>query len=103
MLACDHLVIVDGIFLFRPDLNDLWDLRIFVHAEPEEALRRGVERDARGKGSREEAERLYRSRYAPGQEIYFERVRPRELADIVVDNTDLERPVVSPGAAAGRR
>ena len=102
VLAGDGLVIVDGIFLFRPDLNDLWDLRIFVHAEPEEALRRGVERDAHGKGSREEAERLYRTRYAPGQEIYFERVQPRELADIVVDNTDLSRLRVSLGAAAGR-
>jgi uridine kinase len=95
-------VIVDGVFLFRPELNDLWDFRIFVHVELEEAIRRGVERDAGRHGSREEAERLYRTRYAPGQEIYLESVRPRELADVVVDNTDLERPRVSPGAGDGR-
>jgi uridine kinase len=81
VLAQDGLLIVDGIFLLRPELNDLWDFRIFVHVELEEAIRRGVERDGA------ETEPLYRRRYVPGQRIYLEQVRPRELADVVVDNT----------------
>jgi uridine kinase len=96
-LAEPGLAIVDGIFLFRPDLNDLWDFRIFVHIDLEESIRRGVARDG------PENEPLYRTRYAPGQRIYLESVRPRDLADVVVDNSDLERPVLIPEwDAAGR-
>jgi uridine kinase len=96
VLAERGLVIVDGIFLLRPELNDLWTLRIFIHVELEESARRGIQRDGA------ETEPLYRRRYLPGQRIYLERVRPRELADVVVDNTDPERPVLSPDVAGGR-
>jgi uridine kinase len=89
-------VIVDGIFLLRPELNDLWTLRIFVYVELEESARRGIERDGA------ETEPLYRRRYLPGQRIYLERVRPRELADVVVDNADPKRPVLNPDAGVGR-
>jgi uridine kinase len=88
VLAAEVLLIVYGIFLQRPELNDLWDFRIFVHFEPEESIRRGVARDG------PETEELYRRRYAPGQRLYLESVRPRELADVVV---------LSPGGAASRR
>jgi uridine kinase len=83
---------VDGIFLFRPELNDLWDFRIFVHVEPEEALRRGVARDG------PEKEPLYRRRYVSAQHAYLASVRPMELADFVFDNGDPSRPVVTRGA-----
>ncbi len=96
VLAERALVIVDGIFLLRPELNDLWDFRIFLHVGPEEAMRRGVERDGA------DTEPLYRRRYAPGQRIYLETVRPRELADVVVDNTDPEWPRLSRGAGGAR-
>lgn len=96
VLAERGLVIVDGIFLMRPELDDLWDFRIFVHVELDVAIRRGVERDGA------DTERLYRRRYAPGQRIYLETVRPRELADVVVDNTDPERPSLSPGPGGAR-
>ncbi|HEX9415079.1 MAG TPA: hypothetical protein VF895_00060 [Gaiellaceae bacterium] len=82
VLARDGLVIVDGIFLFRPELNDLWEFRIFVHVDFDESIRRGIERDGA------ETESLYRRRYVPGQRIYLEQVRPRELADVVFDNTE---------------
>ena len=57
VLAAQGIVIVDGIFLFRPELDDLWTFRIFVHVELEESIRRGVERDGAAK------EELYRRRY----------------------------------------
>lgn len=82
VLAREGLLIVDGVFLFRPELNDLWDFRIFVHVDFEESIRRGIERDGA------ETEPLYRRRYVPGQRIYLEQVRPRELADVIVDNTE---------------
>lgn len=97
VLAADGLLVVDGIFLLRPELDDLWDFRIFVHAELEAAVRRGIARDG------VQTERLYRRRYAPGQLLYLDQVRPHELADVIVDNSDLERPELSRGAAGGRR
>jgi uridine kinase len=80
----DTIVLVDGVFLLRPDLVELWDLRIFVSVEPEDALRRALERDTPRFGSREEAERRYRRRYQPGQRLYFAEARPLEAADVVV-------------------
>jgi uridine kinase len=96
VLAANTLLLVDGIFLLRPELNDLWEFRIFVHVEPEESIRRGVARDG------PETEELYRRRYAPGQRLYLEAVRPAELADVVVDNTDVERPSLIRGRASSR-
>ena len=97
VLADDRLVIVDGIFLFRPELNDLWTFRIFVRVELEEAMRRGVERDG------PEKELLYRRRYLPGQRLYLQAVEPELRADVVFDNTDVSRPLLIPGPAGGRR
>jgi uridine kinase len=88
----DAMLLFDGVFLFRPELLDLWDLRIFVSAGFDEVLRRALERDAALFGSRKEAERRYRTRYIPGQELYFSAARPREAADLVVVNDDPDRP-----------
>jgi uridine kinase len=97
VLGSADLLVVDGIFLLRPELDDLWDFRIFVEVELEEAIRRGVARDGA------ETEELYRRRYAPGQRLYLEAVRPAERADVIFDNNDPERPQLSPGPAEGRR
>jgi uridine kinase len=39
------VLLFDGVFLLRPELNDLWDFRVFVEVDAEEALRRAVVRD----------------------------------------------------------
>ena len=78
VLDSDGLLLADGIFLLRPELNDLWDFRIFIDVELEESIRRGVARDG------PETEHLYRLRYAPGQRLYLDSVRPAELADVIV-------------------
>lgn len=85
VLAAQGLLIVDGIFLFRPELNDLWDFRIFIDIDPDESIRRGVARDG------PETEELYRRRYVPGQRIYLDSVRPAELADVVLSSGGVAR------------
>jgi uridine kinase len=92
VLAAPEPVIVDGIFLFRPELDDLWTFRVFVRIELAESIRRGSQRDSEKHGSVEEAERLYRARYAPGQRLYLDAVRPAKRADAVLDNRDPARP-----------
>ena len=43
--AADAVLVLDGVFLQRPELCDGWELAIFVAVEPEECLRRALERD----------------------------------------------------------
>ena len=88
----DAVLLFDGVFLLRPELNRYWDFRILLHADVDEVLRRARERDAVLFGSAAAAEERYRRRYVPGQRIYFHAVRPWRHADVVVDNTDPARP-----------
>lgn len=91
--AADRTVLLfDGVFLLRPELRDMWDVRILVSAGFDETLRRAVERDASLLGSADEVKRRYRARYIPGQEIYFAQARPDLLADAVVTNDDPAAP-----------
>lgn len=92
-------MIVDGVFLFRPELDDLWSFRVLVAISEEESLRRGVARDGALHPSPEAARHLYRVRYLPAQRMYEARVRPGERADVVVVNERPEAPrlVVSEG------
>lgn len=36
----------------------------------------------------------YLVRYIPGQKIYIESVNPEKIANITIDNTDFDNPVV---------
>jgi uridine kinase len=90
----DAILLADGVFLFRPELNDFWDVRIFVDADMEVATHRAIERDlAFGWGvTRASREEVYRRRYVPGEQHYFATVDPRSLADLIIENTDPDRP-----------
>jgi uridine kinase len=90
----DGVLLFDGIFLLRPELNDLWDFRVFVEVHAEEALRRALVRDEDVFGSPDEALRRYRNRYVPGQRLYLDEVDPTAIADVVFVNTDVASPLV---------
>jgi uridine kinase len=92
------VLLVDGVFLLRPELDGLWDLRIFVEVDPDEALRRAVLRDEDRFGSPDEALRRYRSRYVPGQQLYRAEVDPAAVADLVLENTDPASPALRPSS-----
>lgn len=86
------VLLVDGVFLLRPELRGAWDFTVFVSASFDETLRRAVGRDLELFGTADEVERRYRARYIPGQEIYFAQARPEEAADAVVVNDDPATP-----------
>lgn len=84
------VLIVDGVFAFRPEINRYWDFRIWLDIDPETSVDRGARRDRHWAGS--EAEALHRNRYLPAERIYLAEVDPVSLADVVIDNTVFERP-----------
>jgi uridine kinase len=90
--APDALLLVDGVFLLRPELAGAWELSIFLVADRTVALRRAIERDADRMGGRDAARARYEAQYFPGETFYLETVHPEQLADVVVENTDPDRP-----------
>jgi uridine kinase len=85
------VLIVDSVFAFRPEYNDLWEFRIWLDTDPDLALRRGIERDTEMEGL-DGATRVHRDRYHVAEQIYLAEVRPLDLADVIVDNRDFGRP-----------
>lgn len=85
----DAVLLVDGVFLFRPELNGCWDFRVFVRVSTRESLRRGLDRDG---AWLTDARDRYELRYLPGEQLYLDAVRPWELADVVVENEDPAAP-----------
>jgi uridine kinase len=85
VLAAGTPLVADGVFLFHPDLRDLWDLRIFLRCDRDVARERGIARDA---GRMADARERYAARYVPGETRYLEEIDPESLADLVVDTTE---------------
>jgi len=88
----DAILLLDGIFLLRPELFSFWDLTIYLHADFDRSFSRGVARDTNLYGSKEEVSRRYQRRYIPGQKLYMAEAHPQDRADILIDNTHLDSP-----------
>jgi uridine kinase len=86
------ILIVDGVFAYRPEFNDYWDFRVWVDIDAELSVARGVQRDAEMSGDGEQAEKLHRNRYLVGERLYIAEVDPCSFVDVIIDNTDFERP-----------
>jgi uridine kinase len=85
------VLIVDSVFAFRPEYNDCWEYRIWLEADPQTALHRGIARDTAAEGAREAA-RLHRDRYHAAEMIYLAEVDPKSLANVIIDNQDFASP-----------
>jgi len=88
----DAVAIVDGIFLLRPELADLWGLTIFLAVDRAVALERALARDAARMGGVAAARARYASRYVPGETLYLDTVGPESRADVVVEHTHPGQP-----------
>ena len=91
--AVDTLLLVDGIFLQRPELANQWDAVVFVDAPFAVTVPRG---NARFEGEHDaDPDGAANRRYVEGQRLYLAEAKPRDRATWVFDNTDLERPRLS--------
>lgn len=91
----EQILIVDGIFLHRPELRDWWDWSVFLRVPFETATRRCADRD----GSDPDPESDRNDRYVEGQRMYLRECVPEQVATLVIDNTDLSRPFLVPEAS----
>ncbi len=97
----EGLLLVDGIFLHRPELADLWDASVWVDVPFAVSVPRGNARfGAVGADSVDPASAV-NARYVGGQRLYLAEVDPARRATWVLDNTDLAAPVLT-GCAPGR-
>ena len=90
--SADAVLLFDGVFLMRPELVERWELRIFVSTALEKTVDRAVIRE-RQMSPQAEAERRWRERYLPSQQLYFATAHPTDRADIVVHNDEPQHPV----------
>lgn len=84
----DAVLVIDGIFLHRPLLRDLWDWSLWLDVPFEAAYARMALRD----GCDPDPHAPSNARYLQGQELYLREAAPREAASALVDNTDLAHP-----------
>ncbi|WP_318617646.1 AAA family ATPase [Sporosarcina sp. YIM B06819] len=75
-------VIVEGVFLQRPELRAYFDKVIYLETDRETRMIRALDRDGYI-GSSEDIIRHYEQRYFPAEDIYVEQCNPLVLADVV--------------------
>lgn len=93
------IFILDGLFLHRPELRDVWDDSVFLHVDFEVSVPRGAARGP-GYGSPDPMAESNR-RYVEGNRLYFQEAEPQRHAGVMVDNNDLNHPFFVPGRDAG--
>lgn len=94
MAQPNMVLIVDGTFLLKKDVEHLFDYKIFVDTDFEIARKRGAKRETEAFGSYEEAEKMFLNRYHAACKMYIDEHNPKECADVVFQNTDLANPEV---------
>ena len=90
----DAVLIVDGVFAFRPELNNYWNLRIWLDIDRATAIKRGSTRDRNWSGS--DTETLHINRYAAAEDFYMTEANPTTIADIIIDNHNFASPHIKP-------
>jgi len=88
------VLLLDGIFLHRPELLPHLDFTVFVAGNFTVTIARAFARDRPLFQSVEEVKQMYEARYIPGQQLYFAACRPLEKANVIFHNNDLQNPVV---------
>ncbi len=78
----EGVLVVDGLFCQRPELDGCWDVVVFLDVPFEVSVARMAARD----GSPDDVEHPDQKRYVDAQRIYFRTCDPRARADLVVDN-----------------
>jgi uridine kinase len=91
----DAILLFDGVFLLRPEINESWEYRIFVDVPFAVIVERAIVRDSDLFGSAEATRARYQERHIPGQQIYLTSVDPLRHAQAILGNEDLQHPTLT--------
>ena len=80
------VVLVEGIFLFKPQYRNHFDLTIWIDCSFPTALARAIDRAQEGL-SRANTIAVYDTIYFPAQRIHLAQDKPREHADLIFENS----------------
>lgn len=83
------VLVLDGIFLHRPELRACWDFSVFLRVDFATSFARMAVRDGSPPDPRDAANR----RYVKGQQLYLAEATPERHATVVIDNDDLAHPI----------
>jgi len=84
------VLVLDGLFLHRDELYDRWELSVFLDVPFDVTVARMAARD----GSNPDPDHPSMRRYVEAQRTYFTSCTPATRADLVIDNSDWDRPVL---------
>ncbi len=91
------ILIVDGLFLHRPELGGVWNDSVFLRVDFAVSVPRGA---ARGPGfGLPDPQAQSNWRYIGGNRLYFREADPERWAGVVLDNNDLNAPFIVSEAA----
>jgi uridine kinase len=79
------VVLLEGIFLFKPGYREYFDLKVWIECSFQTALRRAIVRGQEGLPPAE-TQHAFETIYFPAQRIHIERDNPRESADYIFAN-----------------
>jgi len=85
------ILLLDGIFLHRPELLTYWDASVFLRTDFAVSVARCASRD----GSSPDPAAPSNRRYVEGQRLYLRSCQPEAKATIVVDYNDLSAPSIA--------
>lgn len=85
------VLVLDGLFLHRDELAGSWDLSVFLDVPFGVSAARMAARD----GTHPDPSHPGMARYVQGQRLYFAACAPWDRADLVIDNTEPDAPVIT--------
>jgi uridine kinase len=94
-VGTNAVLLFDGVFVFRREINTYWDLRILLDVDAETSTARALQRDRGTIDGPEIIEKKYRLRYEPAWRIYADEVHPELKAHLIVDNRVIAEPTAS--------
>lgn len=88
------ILLFEGVFLFRTELDACWDYRILVDVDATTSIARSVARDTGILGPRDIVLRKCTERYEPAWLLYLDSENPHAKADAIIDNREFVRPAI---------
>jgi len=82
------IVILEGVFLLRPEVSDAIDYSLVLECDDSTVLERASRRDEYLFGSEEQIRERYLAKYLPGQRIYEALCAPSARANSVIDHNN---------------